>query len=68
MSKKERTKKSSVKVKDLRAKKNPKGGAYDAYLKVGDIKGEAMDHKSGLAELKSTLGTGMSKNFLNKKF
>jgi hypothetical protein len=33
--KKKATAKSSVKFKDLSAKKNPKGGAFDAFLKVG---------------------------------
>jgi len=26
--------KSSVKVNDMKAKKNPKGGAYDAFVKI----------------------------------
>ena len=40
-----KTKKPSVKVKDLRAKKNPKGGAADIFAKLGDIKGESLDSK-----------------------
>lgn len=50
MAKKKNAKKPSVKVKDLRAKKNPKGGAYDAFLKFEGIKGESLDlkHKTGL--------------------
>jgi len=34
--------KSSVKVQDLRSKKNPKGGAADIFAKLGDIKGESL--------------------------
>jgi len=30
--------KSSVKVKDMRAKKSPKGGAVDMFLKLDGIK------------------------------
>jgi len=32
--KKPTTKKTSIKVTDLRATKNPKGGAYQAYISV----------------------------------
>ena len=38
-------KKPSVKVQDLGAKKNPKGGASDIFAKIGDIKGESLDSK-----------------------
>jgi hypothetical protein len=37
--------KQSVKVRDLKAKKNPKGGASDIFAKLGDIKGESIDSK-----------------------
>lgn len=30
--------KASVKFKDLKSKKNPKGGAFDSYLKVSSPK------------------------------
>jgi len=33
-SKKSKSSKPSVKVRDLKAKKNPKGGALNAYVKV----------------------------------
>ncbi len=48
--KKKNTKKPSVNVKDLRAKKNPKGGAL--FMKYGELKGEALTHKSAVADLK----------------
>ncbi len=54
MSKKKNTKKPSVNVKDLRAKKDPKGGAFDAFLKIDGIKGESMDAKHK-GELESSL-------------
>ncbi|MGZ8853129.1 MAG: hypothetical protein ACXW2X_07010 [Thermoanaerobaculia bacterium] len=37
--------KPSVKVEDLKAKKNPKGGASDIFAKIGDIKGESLVDK-----------------------
>lgn len=45
MPKEKSTKKPSVKVSDLRARKNPKGGASDIFAKIGDIKGESLDDK-----------------------
>ena len=39
---KKSSKKPSVKVRDLKAKKNPKGGAADIFAKLGDIKGESL--------------------------
>jgi hypothetical protein len=36
--KKKATAKSSLKFKDLKAKKNPKGGAFDTYTKMDSIK------------------------------
>ncbi len=50
---KKKSKKPSVKVKDLRAKKNPKGGASDIFAKLGDIKGESALNKLGTANLKT---------------
>ena len=44
-SKKKSVNTPSVKVRDLRSKKNPKGGAADVFAKLGDIKGESLDHK-----------------------
>jgi hypothetical protein len=57
MPKKKSSKKPSVKVKDLRARKNPKGGASDMYLKLGDIKGESLDnkHKDSLTSFTTSL-------------
>ncbi len=57
MPKKKSTRKPSVKVNDLRAKKNPKGGASDMFLKIGDIKGESLDdkHRSAVSVLKINL-------------
>jgi hypothetical protein len=57
MPKKKSTNKPSVKVKDLRAKKNPKGGASDIFAKLGDIKGESLDnkHKDSLAGFTTSL-------------
>jgi hypothetical protein len=52
MPKSKRSKKPSVKVKDLSAKKNPKGGAPDIFAKLGDIKGESA-FKLGTAALKT---------------
>jgi len=46
MAKKKSSRKPSVKVKDLRSKKNPKGGAADIYLKLGSNKGESVDMKN----------------------
>ncbi len=40
---KKSTKKPSVKVNDIRAKKSPKGGAI--YIKFDGIKGESQDAK-----------------------
>jgi len=37
-SKKSKSSKPSVKVRDLKAKKNPKGGALNAYLKTTALK------------------------------
>jgi hypothetical protein len=37
--KKKATAKPGVKFKDLKAKKDPKGGAFDTYLKMGTTKG-----------------------------
>ena len=54
MAKKKNSRKPSVKVDDLRARKNPKGGATDVFLKLGDIKGESQDakHKDEIMALK----------------
>jgi len=61
--KKKSTKKPSVKVKDLRAKKNPKGGASDIFAKLGDIKGESLDSKHvGLTTGLSTSLSGFKYN------
>ena len=35
-----RNKKQTIVVKDLSARKNPKGGRADIFAKLGDIKGE----------------------------
>ncbi len=51
MAKKEKKNKPSVKVDDLGATKNPKGGAYDAFLKFQTI--QATEQKA--SDLKSTL-------------
>ena len=51
MAKSKKDKKPSVKVEDLSAKKDPKGGATDIFAKLGDIKGEAAV-KLGTAGLK----------------
>ncbi len=57
MPKKKSSKKPSVKVKDLRARKNPKGGASDIFAKLGDIKGESLDskHKDSITSLTTSL-------------
>ena len=57
MPKKKSTNKPSVKVKDMRAKKNPKGGASDIFAKIGDIKGESLDdkHKDSLTSFTTSL-------------
>jgi hypothetical protein len=39
-SKKNSKSKSSVQVRDMKAKKDPKGGAYDAFLKIDGIKSQ----------------------------
>ena len=59
MSKKKSTNKPSVKVNDLRARKNPKGGASDIFAKIGDIKGESLDdkHKDEIEVLSPSLPT-----------
>jgi hypothetical protein len=36
-----RNKTQAIVVKDLRARKNPKGGRADIFAKLGDIKGES---------------------------
>jgi hypothetical protein len=43
--KKTATAKPSLKFRDLRSKKDPKGGAVDAFLKIDGIKGESNDDK-----------------------
>jgi hypothetical protein len=40
MAKDKKKSKPAVKVQDMKAKKDPKGGAVDMYLKIGGIKGE----------------------------
>ena len=37
--------KPSVHVRDIKSRKDPRGGATDFYLKLGDIKGESGDDK-----------------------
>ena len=37
---KKTTKKTNVEVRDMKAKKNPKGGAYDAFLKQNTAMGD----------------------------
>ncbi len=46
-------KKPSVKVQDLGAKKDPKGGASDIFAKLGDIKGESLDSKYSSLKISS---------------
>jgi hypothetical protein len=41
--KKKATAKPSLKFRDLRSKKNPKGGATEIFLKLDGIKGESAD-------------------------
>jgi hypothetical protein len=40
--KKKATAKSSFKFKDLKSRKDPKGGAVDTFLKLEGIKGESV--------------------------
>jgi len=40
--KKGKSSKPSVRVRDLKPKKDPKGGAADIFAKLGDIKGESL--------------------------
>jgi hypothetical protein len=40
-SKKPAKSKGRVAFKDLKSKKNPKGGAFDTYMKIGGITGES---------------------------
>ena len=37
--------KPSVHVRDIRSRKDPKGGVSDIFAKIGDIKGESLDAK-----------------------
>jgi type VI protein secretion system component Hcp len=57
MPKKKSTNKPSVKVNDLRARKNPKGGSSDMFLKLDGIKGESTDdkHKDSLTSFTTSL-------------
>ena len=68
MSKKKSTNKPSVKVNDLRARKNPKGGAVDSFVKLGDIKGESLDdkHKDSLISISTSLPAISPLNFKPK--
>jgi hypothetical protein len=50
---KKNSKKPSVKVQDIEPKSDPKGGAFDAYLKIEGVKSGAMSHKSDVAALKT---------------
>jgi hypothetical protein len=43
--KKKATAKPSIKFKDLKANKNPKGGAPEIFLKIEGIGGESQDDK-----------------------
>ena len=62
--------KPSVKVGDMKAKKDPKGGAVDVFLKLGDIKGESVS-KIGLSpidyKLQTTTTALVDTNALNIK-
>ena len=68
MPKRKSTKKPSVKVNDLRARKNPKGGASDIFAKIGDIKGESTDdkHKDSLTSVSTSLPAISPLNFKPK--
>jgi type VI protein secretion system component Hcp len=43
--KKNATAKPSLKFRDLRSKKNPKGGGTEIFLKIDGIKGESADDR-----------------------
>ena len=45
-SKKPAKAKGNVKFRDLKTKKNPKGGAFDAYVKFGGIQGSISSDKA----------------------
>jgi len=68
MPKKKSTNKPSVKVNDLRARKNPKGGASDIFAKIGDIKGESLDdkHKDEIEVLSTSVPAISPLNFKPK--
>jgi len=68
MPKKKSTNKPSVKVNDLRARKNPKGGASDIFAKLGDIKGESLDdkHKDEIEVLSTSVPAISPVNFKPK--
>jgi type VI protein secretion system component Hcp len=68
MSKKKSTKKPSVKVNDLRARKNPKGGSSDMFLKLDGIKGESQDdkHKDQISSISTSLPAISPLNFKPK--
>lgn len=60
--------KPSVKVGDMKAKKDPKGGAVDVFLKLGDIKGEMSNKIAPLASKFQTTTTSLvDTNALNVK-
>ncbi len=59
---KKNSKKPSVKVKDMRAKKNPKGGALNAYLKLDGVKQGAALNKATTASLKTGIKDGLTES------
>jgi type VI protein secretion system component Hcp len=68
LAKKKDTKKPSVRVNDLRARKNPKGGSSDIFAKLGDIKGESLDdkHKDEIEVLSTSVPAISPVNFKPK--
>jgi len=61
MARKGKTSRPSVRVRDLKPKKNPKGGASDIFAKLGDIKGESLTTTS------PTVSTSINFTTLNIK-
>lgn len=60
--------KPSVKVGDMKAKKDPKGGAVDVFLKLGGIKGEMANKVSPIDyKLQTTTTALVDTNALNIK-